>query len=127
VEELGEAWTQRQRRSGWRSVVPTALPGRGGEGRADGAVPGRFNVEEERGTHVEEERDAGVEAHAEDTEEGARWRRTWRRSGHRWVCGEEMTGLVFRGLGTLKKKNSSNGHDDLPVTTYELSTPVAMD
>jgi hypothetical protein len=55
VEELGEAWTQRQRRSGWRSVVPTALPGRGGEGRADSAVPGRFNVEEERGTHVEEE------------------------------------------------------------------------
>jgi hypothetical protein len=119
VEELGEAWTQRQRRSGWRSVVPMELPGRGGEGRADGAVPGRFNVEEER--------DAGVEAHAEDTEDGAWWRQTWRRSGHRWVCGEEMTGLVFRGLGTLKKKNSSNGHDDLPVTTYELSTPVAMD
>jgi hypothetical protein len=41
----------------------------GGEGRADGAVPGRFDVEEERVTSVEEERGASVEAHAEDAEE----------------------------------------------------------
>jgi hypothetical protein len=46
-------------------VVPTAVPRRDGEGRADGAVvkagaddmvPGCFDVEEERGTGVEEER-----------------------------------------------------------------------
>jgi hypothetical protein len=46
-------------------VVPTAVPECGGEdrmdsaalrhdseGRADGAVPGRFNVDEERGANV---------------------------------------------------------------------------
>jgi hypothetical protein len=47
----------------------------------------------------------------EDAEEGARWRRTQRRSGHRWVCGGEMIGLGFKGLGTLKKKNSSDEPD----------------
>jgi hypothetical protein len=36
-----------------------------------------------------------------------------RRSGRRRVCGGKMTGLTFRGLGTLKKKNSSDGHDDI--------------
>jgi hypothetical protein len=48
-----------------------------------------------------------VEAHAEDVEEGTRTQRMRRR-----VRGREMTGLEFRGLDTLKKKNSSNGHDD---------------
>jgi hypothetical protein len=57
---------------------------RDGEGRADGAVPGCFDVEEERG--------ADVEAHAEDAVKGARWRRTRRRSWRQWVCGWEMTG-----------------------------------
>jgi hypothetical protein len=74
---------------------------RGGEGRPDGVVPRHFNVEEERGT--------GVETHVDDAVEGAWWRRTWRRwrrSGHRQVCGKEITGLGFRGSGTLKKKNS---------------------
>jgi hypothetical protein len=95
-------------------------------------VPRCFDVEEERGAGVEEER-AGVEAHAEDAEEGTRWRRTQRmqrRSGHQWLCGKEMTGLGFRGLAHLKrrivvlgglimsarpsvKKNSSNEHDDI--------------
>jgi hypothetical protein len=56
---------------------------------------------------------ASVEAQAEDMEEGGRWRRTWRRSGCRWVCGGEMIGLGFRGSGTLKKKNSSDGYDDV--------------
>jgi hypothetical protein len=61
---------------------------------------------------MEEERGAGMEVHAEDPEEGARWRhmrRTRRRSRRRWVCGGEMIGLWFRGSGTLKKKNSSDG------------------
>jgi hypothetical protein len=59
---------------------------------------------------VEEERGVGVEAHAE---EDAWRRRTRRRSERRWVCGGEMIGLGFRGSGTLKKKNSSDGHDDI--------------
>jgi hypothetical protein len=45
-----------------------AVPERSGEGRADGAVPGCFDMDEER--------DAGMEAHAEDVEEGAWWKRT---------------------------------------------------
>jgi hypothetical protein len=36
-----------------------------------------------------------------------------RRSGDQRVCGGEMTGLGFRGSGTHKKKNSSDGHDDI--------------
>jgi hypothetical protein len=55
-------------------VVPTVVFGRGGDGRADGAVPRCFNMEEERGAGVGEERGAGVEVHAEDVEAGARWR-----------------------------------------------------
>jgi hypothetical protein len=50
--------------------VDEAVPVRDGEGRADGAVPGHFDVE----------------AHAEDAVKGARWRWT-RRSWRRWVCG----------------------------------------
>jgi hypothetical protein len=73
-------------------------------------VPGCFDVEEERGTDVEEQ-GTGVEAHAEDVMEGA-WR-TRRRSGRRRVCGGEITGLLFRGLGTLKKNNNNDGHDDV--------------
>jgi hypothetical protein len=47
VEEVREAWIQRQRRSRRRrSVVLTAIPGWGGEGQTDGAVPRRFDVEE---------------------------------------------------------------------------------
>jgi hypothetical protein len=57
VKEVRKAWTQRRR----RSAVPMVVPGRGGEGRADGAAPGHFDVEEEQG--------ADVEAHAEDAEE----------------------------------------------------------
>jgi hypothetical protein len=60
-----------------------------------------------------EQRGTGVEAHAEDVEEGMRWRRTQRRSGRWRVCGREMKGLGFRSSDTLKKKNSSNGHDDI--------------
>jgi hypothetical protein len=45
-------------------MVPTIVPRRGGEGRVDGAIPRRFNVEEERGIGMEEERGASVEAHA---------------------------------------------------------------
>jgi hypothetical protein len=41
-------------------------------------------------------------------EEGTQWRQTQRRSGRRWVCGKEMTGLGFRGSDTLKKKDSSD-------------------
>jgi hypothetical protein len=65
-------------------MAPTAILGRGGEGRADGAV------------------------------EGTRWRPTRRtrwKSGRQWVCGEEMTGLGFKGSDTLKNKNSSDGWD----------------
>jgi hypothetical protein len=36
-----------------------------------------------------------------------------RRSGRQWVCGREMKGLGFRGSDTLKKKNSSDVHDDI--------------
>jgi hypothetical protein len=104
IEEVEEVWTRR-RKSGWRrSVVPMVFPGRGGEGRVNGVVPGRFYVEEEQGTDVE--------AHVEDVEEGARWRRMRRRSGRRQVCDAEMKDLEFRGSGTLNKKNS-NGHDDV--------------
>jgi hypothetical protein len=67
VEEVGEAWTRRWR----RSVFLMAVPGRGGECQADDAVLGCFNVEEERSAGVEKERDADVEAHVE---EGMRWR-----------------------------------------------------
>jgi hypothetical protein len=49
-----------------------------------------------------------VEADVEDAEEER-------------VCGREMIGLGFRGLDTLKKKNSSDEHD----ATYELSMPEA--
>jgi hypothetical protein len=35
-------------------------------------------------------------------------RRMRRRSGRRWVCGGGMTGLGFRGPGTLEKKNNSD-------------------
>jgi hypothetical protein len=43
-------------------VVPTAVPGRGGEGRAGNTIPGRFDVEEERG--------ASMEAHTEHSVRG---------------------------------------------------------
>jgi hypothetical protein len=47
----------------------------GGEGWVDGAVPGCFDVEEERGVGMEEEeRGTGMEAHVEDVKEGARWK-----------------------------------------------------
>jgi hypothetical protein len=106
VEEVGEAWTRRRRRSGQRrSVVSMEVPGCGGEGRADDVVPQRFDVEEERG--------ADVEAHTEDAEDGARWRWTRSRSRHRWVCGGKMKGLGFRCSGTLKKKKNSDEYDDI--------------
>jgi hypothetical protein len=66
-------------------MVPMVVPGCDGDGWADDAVPGRFNEEEERGTVME--------AHTENTKEGARWRRTWTRSEHRRVCDREMKGL----------------------------------
>jgi hypothetical protein len=50
-------------------MVPTEVPGCGGEGRVDDTVPGRFDVAE-RGANVEEQWGVGVEAHAEDAEEG---------------------------------------------------------
>jgi hypothetical protein len=65
VKEVGEAWTRWWR----RSMVPTTVLRCGGEGRVDGAVPGCFNVEEERGTDVEEQWGTDVEVHAEDTVE----------------------------------------------------------
>jgi hypothetical protein len=40
-------------------------------------------------------------------------RRTRRRSRCWQMCGGEMTWLGFRGSGTIKKKNSSNGHNDI--------------
>jgi hypothetical protein len=52
-----------------------------------------------------------MSSYGKDAKEGARWRQTWSRSGRRWVCGWEMIGLGFRGSGTLKKKNSSDGPD----------------
>jgi hypothetical protein len=52
-------------------------------------------VEEERGTGVEEERGGSMEVHAEDVEEGARWRADVE-EGARYG---EMTGLGFGGLG----------------------------
>jgi hypothetical protein len=52
-------------------VVSTTVPERDGEGRADGAVSGRFDVEKERGIDVEKERHVDMEAHAKV---GARWR-----------------------------------------------------
>jgi hypothetical protein len=57
--------------------------------------------------HAEEERGAGVEA------VNAASRRTCKRSGRQWVYGREMTLLGFRELVTHKKKNSSDGHDDI--------------
>jgi hypothetical protein len=54
-----------------------------------------------------------VEAHTKDAEEDTQWRRTRRRSGHRRVCGGEIKGLEFRGLDALKKKNSSDEHNDV--------------
>jgi hypothetical protein len=53
------------------SVVPTAVPERDSEGWADGAVPGRFDVEEQG---------VGVEVHAveEDTEEERAPTGVWR-------------------------------------------------
>jgi hypothetical protein len=69
---------------------------------------------------VEEQRGVGMEAHTKDTEEGAQWRRTRRRSERRWVCGGEMKGLGFRGSGTLKKKNSRDGHDDIINTHHYI-------
>jgi hypothetical protein len=115
VEEVREAWTWRRR----RCVVSTAVPRSGGEGRADDAVLEHFDMEEERG--------ADVEAHTEDGEEGAWWRRTWRRSGRRWVCGEEMTGLGFRGWAHLTRRivAMSMMMSSTSVTTYELSTHIA--
>jgi hypothetical protein len=62
MEVVREVWTRRQR----RSAVPTAVIGRGGEGRMDDAVLESFDVEEERGT--------GLEVHLEDAEEGLLWR-----------------------------------------------------
>jgi hypothetical protein len=109
VKEVREMWIRRWR----RSEVPMAVFGCSGEGRADGAVPGHFDIEEEWGAGVEEQRGIGVEAHAKDTEEGAWWRRTWRRSEHRRVCDGEMKVLEFRCSGILKKKNSSNKHDNV--------------
>jgi hypothetical protein len=73
VEEVGEAWTRRQRRSERRrSVVLTAVLGHDGEGRADGTVPGHFDVEEEQGAVMEEEWGAGVEVHTEEARGRAR-------------------------------------------------------
>jgi hypothetical protein len=94
-------------------VVLTAIPGYDSEGRADDVVPGRFDVEQERGTSVEEVQGTSVEEHAYDVEEGTRWRQMLRRSGHQRVCGREMKGLGFRGSGTHENKNSSNQHDDI--------------
>jgi hypothetical protein len=100
----GGAWSQRRFPGAVVKVGRTTrfLGRAGGEGRADSTVPGRFDVEDEWG--------AGVEAH---TEEGAQWRRTRRRSGRQQMCGGEMTGLGFMGSDTLKKKNSSDRHDDI--------------
>jgi hypothetical protein len=53
-------------------MVPTTVPRRGGEGWANSAVLRCFNMEEERGTGVEEEQGTGC--HAEDADEGTRWR-----------------------------------------------------
>jgi hypothetical protein len=48
VKEVREMWIRRWRRSGQRrSEVPMAVFGCSGEGRADGAVPGHFDIEEE--------------------------------------------------------------------------------
>jgi hypothetical protein len=129
VEELREAWTRRWRRSmvptmvlghggeGWADVM---IPRRNGEGRADSAVPRCFDVEEEQGNGMEEERGTGVEVHAEDAEEGMQWRRMRRRSRRRRVCGGEMTWLWFGGSSILKKKNSSDGHDDIINTHHYI-------
>jgi hypothetical protein len=73
VEELGEVWTRWLR----RSVVSTMVPERSGEGRVDSAILGCFDIEEERGIDVEEERGTRggcgggctVEVDVEDTEE----------------------------------------------------------
>jgi hypothetical protein len=59
-----------------------------------------------------EERGTNMEVHAEDVEEGARWRQTRRRSGRRRVW-RGYDRVRISGLGTLKKKNSSNGYDDI--------------
>jgi hypothetical protein len=122
VELLREVRT-RQRR---RSVVPTAVlghdgkcrvdsavPVRGSEGRADDVVLRPFDVEQERTTDMGAERGASVEAYVEDTKEGVQWRWMQMRRGRWWVCGGKMTGLGFRGSNTIKKKNSSDGHDDV--------------
>jgi hypothetical protein len=69
---------------------------------------------------VEEERGAGVEAHAEAAEEGTRWGGGGGHGGGHAVeggrgggagidrCGE-MTGLGFGGSSALKTKNSCDG------------------
>jgi hypothetical protein len=122
VELLREARTRQQR----RSVVLTAVLGHDGKGRADGVVPVRgsegraddvvlrpFDVEQERSADVGAERGTSVGAHVEDTKEGVQWRWMQRRRGRWRVCGRKMTGLGFRDSDTLKKKNSSDGHDDV--------------
>jgi hypothetical protein len=102
VEEVREAWTRRWR----RSVVLTVVHGHAGEGRADSAIPGCFNVEEERdagmeeergdgveeeqGDGVEEKRGDGVEAHAD---EGAWW---WAYGGGGHEGGVGTDGCVVR-------------------------------
>jgi hypothetical protein len=50
------------------------------------------------GGRVVEEWGTGVDAI------GAASRRTRRRSGRRWVCGDEMAGFVFRGSGTPERR-----------------------
>jgi hypothetical protein len=45
--------------------------------------------------------------------EGTRWRQKRRSRERQRVCGREIIGLGFRGSGTLKKKNSSDEHDDV--------------
>jgi hypothetical protein len=64
---------------------------------------------------------------SEDVEEGAWWWWTRRRSGHHRVCGRLMTGLGFRGLGTLKRRIVATGMmtSSTPIAIYELSLPVA--
>jgi hypothetical protein len=94
------------------------VPGRGGEGWVDDAVLGRFDVEEERGV--------GVEAHAEDVEEGAWWRRTRKRSRRRRVCDRKIKGYGLGAQAYLKIRILAMGMitSSMSVATYKLSTPI---
>jgi hypothetical protein len=85
-------------------VVSTVVPRHDVEGRVDSAAVKARQMARFSGASTWRRSEAPA---------WRRMRRTRRRNGHRLVCGGKITGLGFRGSSTLKKKNSSDGHDDV--------------